>query len=99
MQVHRGKCFAGIADEVLHQRAADSLAPIGRKDHDVLDTRLPPRGGLKATQRGASDNMLLIVLRDENPRCRRPHRTLLLQLGHGDFRVQFLHKLQQISDL
>ena len=95
-----GREFASSeVDDALQERAADPLAPIGRQDHDILNTRLAASRRLKDTQGGASDNMLFIVLRDEDPRSRRRHRTLLLQRSHRDVRVQLLHKSQQISDL
>ena len=89
----------GKVDDALQEGAADPLAPIGRQNHDILDTRLPPRRRLKDTQGGASDNMLLIVLRDENPGSRRRHRTLLLQRRNRQIGIQLFHKSQQIIDL
>ena len=89
----------GEVDDARQEGAPDALAPISRQDHDILDTRLPPRRRLKDAQRGASDNMLFIVLRDENPRSRRRHRTLLLLPRDRQLGGQLLHKAQQIIDL
>ena len=89
----------GKVNDPLQERTADPLAPIGREDHDVLDTRLAAGRRLEDAQGGAADDVLLIVLRDKNPRSRRCHRTLLLLRVHRDFRVQLLHQAQQILDL
>ena len=89
----------GKVDDALQEGAADALAAIGRQDHDVLDTRLTTSGRLKDAQRGAADDVLLIVLRDENPRSGRCHRTLLLQRGDIQLGIQLFHKSQQISNL
>ena len=86
-------------DDALQEGTADSLAPIGRQDHDILDARFPPRGRLKDTQRGAADDVLFIVLRDEDPRSRRCHRTLLHLRSNRQLGIQLLHKSQQIIDL
>ena len=61
--------------------------------------RPPPRGRHKDAQGGATDNVLFIILRDEDPRSRRRHGALLHLRGHGNFSVQLFHKSQQISDL
>ena len=90
---------AGEVDDALQEGAADPLAPIGLQDHDILDTRLPPRGRLIHAQGGASDDPLGIVLRDEDPRSRRPHRPLLLQRRARQLGIQLLHQRQQILDL
>ena len=84
----------GKVDDALQEGAANPLAPIGRQDHDILDTGLPPRGRLIDTQGGASDNVLGIVLRDENPRSRRPHRTPLHLRSDRQLGIQLLHKSQ-----
>ena len=89
----------GKVDDALQEGAANPLATIGRQDHDILDTRLATGRRLKDTQRGASDDVLLIVLRNEDPRSRRRHRTLLLLRSDLQLGVQLLHKSQQISNL
>ena len=95
-----GREFAsGGVDDSLQEGAADPLAPIGRQDHDILDTRLPPGRRLKDTQGGASDNPLGIVLCDENPRPRRSYRAPLLRRSDRQLGIQLFHKSQQISDL
>ena len=90
---------AGEVDDALQEGSADPLAPIGRQDHDILDTRLPPRRRLIDAQGGASDDVLFIVLRDENPRPRRRHRPPLHLRRDRQIGIQLLHKPQQISDL
>ena len=90
--------FGEVADS-LQERTPDPLAAVGRKDHDVLDTRLAAGRGLEDAKGGAADDVLLVVLGDENARARRRHRTLLLQRSHRYFRVQLLHQAQQILDL
>ena len=94
-----GEFGSGEVDDALQEGTADSLTPIGRQDNYILDARLPSRRRLKDAQCGAADYMLFIVLRDEDPRSGRCHRTLLHLRGHRYFRVQLLHKSQQIIDL
>ena len=98
-KINRGELAASEVDNPLQERAADPLPPIGRQDHDILHTRLPPRRRLKHAQRGTSNDMLFIVLRDEDSRSRRCHRTLLLQRRDFQLGVQLFHKSQQISNL
>ena len=98
-QIDRRKLTPREVDNPLQERTPNPLAPIGGQDHDVLDTRFAAGRGLEDTQRGAADDVLLIVLRDKNPRARRCHRTLLLLRVHRYFRIQLLHQSQQILDL
>ena len=90
---------AGEVDDALQEGAVDPLPPVGRRDHDILDTRLPPRRRFIDTEGGASDNLLGIVLRGEDPRSRRRHRTPLHLRSDCQLGIQFLHKSQQIIDL
>ena len=99
MKVDGREFASGKVDDALQEGAADPLAPEGRGDDDVLDTRLPPRGRLIDAQRRASDNPLGVVLRDEDPRSRRTHRAPLLLPRDRELGVQLLHKSQQIINL
>ena len=99
MKVDGREFGAGEVDDALQQSAVDPLAPVGRRDHDILDSRLPARRGLIDTQGGASDNVLLVVLSAEDSRSRRRHRPPLHLVGHRQPGIQLLHKSQQISDL
>ena len=89
----------GKVDNPLQERTPDSLPPVGRQHHDILDTRLAAGRGLEDTEGGAADDVLLVVLGDKDPRARRRHRTLLLLRVHRYFRIQLLHQAQQILDL
>ena len=99
VKVDGGEFGAGEVDDALQEGAANALAPIGLEDYDILDTRLAAGRRLIDAQGGAADNPLGIVLRDEDPRPRRGHRTLLHQRRYLQIGIQLPHKVQQISDL